>query len=111
MGYVEQTVTNSIVLERTNNMATCRECLHYDVCKMLYVLTNTAKHCIVFKNKSDYVKRERGEWIKEHRRFSTNYGWCAKPIFICSRCGTAYWSEQDFCEVCKADMRKEDEGK
>ena len=95
-------------------MATCRECLHQELCDtysrmgVTDVPADDITICELFTPKSDYVKRECGEWIKEYRRFSTKYGWCAKPIFICSRCGTAYWSEQDFCEVCKADMRKED---
>lgn len=98
--------------ETQNEMTLCEKCIHGENCCDRKCHDEgderALTYCAYFLDKSDYVKRERGEWIKKHRRFSTKYGWCVKPIFICSRCGIAYWSEQDFCEVCKADMRKED---
>lgn len=86
-------------------MATCRECLHIDVClKEINAPKDIALICDDFKNKSDYVKRERGEWIKQGK------DWNCK----CSICGGESFYHLDstpsnFCPNCGADNRKEDD--
>ena len=95
-------------------MATCRECICEDVCSIknnvlcqldtfVYEeysnMPNVEKYCERFKSKSDYVKRERGEWRKENNKRT------------CSRCGYYYFANGNsfnFCPECSADMRKED---
>jgi uncharacterized OB-fold protein len=57
--------------------------------------------CTSFKSKSDYVKRERGEWIKI--QFDD------KTIgYRCTKCYTTWDSDTNFCPNCGVDMRKED---
>jgi hypothetical protein len=90
--------------ERTNNMATCRECLHNAVCKYSENRSNggycTRKKCLNFKPKSDYVKRERGEWISLEPEIG---------LFKCSLCDhIIVHGECNFCPNCGSDMRKED---
>jgi hypothetical protein len=92
-------------------MATCRECLFYEKCvtrmmskqNMFGGLDDLEHDCPSFKSKSDYVKRERGEWIKQGK------DWDCK----CSICGGESFYHLDstpsnFCPKCGADMRKED---
>ena len=49
-------------------MATCEECIHSEVCdqsgRQFWNALANETECSDFKNKSDYVKRERGEWKK-----------------------------------------------
>lgn len=94
-------------------MATCRECLHYEVCRMLCALNRTQKQCLQFKPKSDYVKRERGEWIvkeKHQTALSGSYIYKVKSYY-CPYCKKRFGRRMKFCGECGADMRKEDEGK
>ena len=50
-------------------MATCRECIHQELCDnysrmgVTDVPADDITICELFKSKSDYVKRERGEWV------------------------------------------------
>lgn len=100
-------------IERTNNMATCRECLHNAVCKYSENRSNggycTRKKCLNFKPKSNYVKRERGEWkyLDSHCRFVPCNGGIK-----CTNCGAVIRRlvgvNFNFCPYCGADMRKED---
>ena len=89
-------------------MATCRECLHCDVCyewgNMLDPIHGGVV-CDSFTPKSDYVKRERGFWEQgDYLDFGD----------ICSRCQFDSVCEPctyNFCPNCGADMRKEDNNK
>ena len=90
-------------------MATCRECLHQEVCDtysrmgVTDVPVDDITICELFTPKSDYVKRERGEWIFSHTYNHTDY-------YRCSVCGYVYpiFTNTHFCQHCSADMRKED---
>ena len=99
-------------------MATCRECICEDVCSIknnvlcqldtfVYEeysnMPNVEKYCERFKSKSDYVKRECGEWVFVCTYKHTNY-------YRCSRCTRVYpiFNNTRFCQHCAADMRKED---
>ena len=92
-------------VERTNNMATytCSDCFSEDVCKYNDGVNLYCKgFCPHFTPKSDYVKRERGKWIKQGK------DWNCK----CSICGGESFYHLDstpsnFCPNCGADMRKE----
>ena len=95
-------------------MATCRECLHQELCDtyarmgVTDVPTDDITICELFKPKSDYVKRERGEW----RIYIDDEG-CAhcdelyEVVMQCSVCNGTAIGTYDFCPDCGADMRKE----
>ena len=81
--------------ERTNNMATCRECLHFGICKKGFPWADGkgGGWCEDFKSESDYVKR--GEWVLETNSSVVDHGMApfhdyALQISItatCSECG------------------------
>jgi hypothetical protein len=82
----------------------CKECLHYDVC-LTFCTENTLKNrgvCKRFKNKSEYVKCERGEW-----KFACIYK--HKKLYRCSCCDHVYpiYKNTRFCQHCGRKMRKE----
>ena len=93
---------------------TCKDCLHYDVCAWdggVNVNTYNPDNCSFVMPKSDYVKRERGEWIVESYKTSN------AKFMSCSNCKSVIdlelntaidENEFDFCPYCNADMRKED---
>lgn len=91
-------------------MATCKDCLHVDVCEWSY-LPPTAEQCVDFKDKAKYVVREKGEWILGVVKpgYATPGG--NRP-WICPKCGSVIsWHldkpTKNFCPQCGADMRKE----
>lgn len=98
-------------------MATCRECLHQELCDtysrmgVTDVSVDDITICELFKSKSEYVKRERGEWKYEYDPLSGVSFSCGARI-ICSRCGYPHrrliGEFFNFCPICGADMRKED---
>ena len=87
-------------------MATCRECLHQELCDtysrmgVTDVPADDITICELFKPKSDYVKRERGEWISVKDRL---------PFLIDKRISRGnhykYNSERVLC-VCKQESGK-----
>lgn len=94
-------------------MATCRECMHNKVCFKQGIMQKiTPKgfylECDYFKSKSDYVKRERGEWVDRG-----NGDWS------CTNCNEIFTLDIDmhpihdcglkFCPNCGSDMRKEND--
>lgn len=89
-------------------MDTCRDCLHQELCDtysrmgVTDVPADDITICELFKPKSDYVKRERGEWVFVCTYKHTNY-------YRCSRCTRVYpiFNNTRFCQHCAADMRKE----
>lgn len=104
-------------------MATCKECLHYELCqhntykeaqflgkdKEVYITIKNRISCRFFTPKSDYVKR--GEWIIEtYKTSDAKYMRCSNcKSVIDLKLNTAIdENEFDFCPYCSADMRKED---
>lgn len=82
----------------------CKECLHYDVC-LTFCTENTLKNrgvCKRFKNKSEYVKCEHGEW-----KFAGIYK--HEKLYRCSCCDHVYpiYKNTRFCQHCGRKMRKE----
>ena len=93
-------------------MATCRECLHYEVCaewaedifgkdnEFPYEEETGERLCEHYTPKSDYVKRECGEWISVNDRL---------PCLIDKRISRGnhykYNSERVLC-VCKQESGK-----
>ena len=101
-------------------MATCRECLHFETCLndkqqtkyygVKEACNNVQDLCRYFLSKSDYVKRERGEWIvkeKHQTALSGSYIYKVKSYY-CQSCKKRFGRRMKFCGECGADMRKED---
>lgn len=92
-------------------MATCKDCVHYEVCRFPY-RQNIIK-CKSFKNKADLVEVKHGYWR------DTEYGTCS----VCNRSISEIYDadssmaygildELTACPYCGADMRKgENNGK
>jgi hypothetical protein len=99
---------------------TCKDCVHYEVCKKHYNEENSAlpdlfdlwlrpEICSDFKNKADFVEVKRGEW------FVDEFPKQGKKFIICSECRSVIdcnvtyvdENEYDYCPYCGADMRKE----
>lgn len=91
-------------------MATCKECLHNEMCYATH--TDDSPACCDFKDRSKYVVREKGEWIED--------GYYGNP-FVCSYCGhegcySGNYDDKDyyptnFCPNCGADMRAEEQNR
>ena len=111
-------------------MATCRECIHFHLCQnetlssFHYYKSKSVtveELCSYFK--SDYVKRERGEWVKQQfvqPLFDFNGAEYAQVSARCTNCGRDTYDVVDsegkekfdyinykICPHCGADMRKE----
>ena len=92
-------------------MATCRECLHYLVCRHASKTNEEFISCSQYKPESDYVKRERGEWIEFKANWLDLDKMKGEGILVnkCSLCGSEFINAKyNFCPYCGADMRKED---
>lgn len=89
-------------------MATCRECLHVDVCKWVF-LPEIAEQCVDFKDKTKYVEQKRGHWILVAENSTGD-------IYVCSVCNFPHnpnkrdvelvrvEEEPDYCCKCGAKM-------
>ena len=78
-------------------MATCKECLHNEMCYATH--TDDSPACCDFKDRSKYVVREKGEWL-----YHTN------ASVKCPVCGGVFGMAVDFCPYCGSDMRKGENG-
>ena len=90
-------------------MATCKECFHYKICKIVYrngddrVLKNSP--CEYFKNKADYEKIKHGKWLNNIEKVSTPAG-TTKGFAVgykCSLCGRTEINIEPYCN-CGAKM-------
>lgn len=84
-------------------MATCKDCLHVDVCGWSY-LPPTAEQCVDFKDRSKYVVREKGEWVFKHNPITDPKGYFIR--IVCPKCNLHTGQVSNFCPNCGADMRK-----
>lgn len=104
-------------------MATCKDCLHVDVCceKYLHITNGTdfiyrckynhiEQECKHFKDRSRFVELKHAEW-EEHEDM---YG---DPVYCCSNCREEYFLEEwtpfencyFYCPNCGAKMSKRGE--
>lgn len=91
-------------------MATCKECLHYEICvsSQRSVAVHHAdenNNCLRFKDKTKYIKQMHGRWTKANNR-PKSY------IYRCTNCGKeAYYCGSDcgykYCPNCFAKMEGE----
>lgn len=98
-------------------MATCKDCVHYEVCKRIdYELEYHNKSikeaeelpikCRFFKNKSDYISQKAYEQVKWERDTaieqlkSYGVGFCEEkdvvPVVRCKNC-KHWWEENELC--------------
>ena len=84
-------------------MATCKDCLHYEVCQ--YHITEetdmTVNECShEFKDKSHYAEVKHGEWKKQS--FIIFDG--EVIYYNCSECNTTWNADTNYCPNCGAKM-------
>jgi len=106
-------------------MATCKDCLHYEVCKPMGIammnamkagsLTADVEHkCYIrcFKPTADVAEVKHGEWIAKASTHISKRGRLINyDRYKCSACGV--WNgrhKPDFCPHCGAKMDGEREG-
>lgn len=87
-------------------MATCGECLYYEVCPLGLTVKGKTGVCLKFKNKADVVEVKHGEWKEETKFIITDDPdddgyW--RSVYICSECGREEWQEEPYCH-CGAKM-------
>lgn len=76
-------------------MATCKDCLHYEVC-IFHITENENEKCPHFKDKSQYAEVKHGKWIKRRNERT------------CSKCRFIYYNSNDdfnYCPNCGTDMQ------
>ena len=86
-------------------MATCKECLHDEMCYATH--TDDSPACCNFKDCSKYVVREKGEWVPLGQG---TYGGGRSYTHYCNRCGQHGYDDYVLCPNCGADMRKGENG-
>ena len=93
-------------------MATCKDCVHCDVCDMPIITDGrkNASNCKKFKNKADYKEVKHGEWIPIV--IQDNY---LEPPYCdtikCSECGAiedVSLHDAKYCHMCGAKMDGKD---
>lgn len=91
-------------------MATCKECLHFEVCYVVKVANDVTVNadgaeydCRHFADRSKYVVREKGEWQRVVPTKSAAK-WSNKVA--CPVCHSAGHIRHNFCPNCGADMRE-----
>ena len=93
-------------------MATCKDCIHWAVCKRRNKSISldpmkSGYKCPDFKNKADVQEVKHGEWIYHSETYNTKSG------FTCSVCKDPMWHSPDvkqafkYCPHCGAKMDKE----
>ena len=89
-------------------MATCKDCLHYNVCH--YHIDEetpfTVTECNDFKNKADFVEVKYGEWLPDYETFVDELERESEPIqtgWVCSLCGRQEFNREPYCH-CGAKM-------
>jgi NADH pyrophosphatase NudC (nudix superfamily) len=92
--------------EGVRAMATCKDCVHYEVCKIWCGEANIpmSTDCDFFKNKADFVEVKHGEWRNVYMSSPSSFvGSCSE----CKRSSDIPPPEQArYCPRCGADMRK-----
>lgn len=103
--------------EKGERMMTCRDCIHYEVCKEAENLSETwliattpydnmKKWCSHFENKADYAEVKHGEWVD--KRWTTECDWCDMNhhSITCSVCKEETYGgiKTKYCPDCGAKM-------
>ncbi len=89
-------------------MATCKDCLHYEVCTF-HITENENEKCPHFKDKSQYAEVKHGEWQEcgqcnhVHYRYRNPDKW---KKYKCSECGygNGRYYKANYCPNCGAKM-------
>lgn len=97
-------------------MATCKDCLHWDICKehdRLMLTVNTffelkyqnavEQFCKHFKSTADVAEVKHGEWVYDYTSECIP-GTDATLDYKCSECGDRSAEEYKYCPNCGAKM-------
>lgn len=99
-------------------MATCKECIHYEVCKNMGTLMHSSlkagaftegaeTKCYIkcFKPTADVVEVKHGQWLPYEQPYSVGYSIPNyKPTHYCSICKSLGWEFYVRCPHCGAKM-------
>jgi hypothetical protein len=86
-------------------MATCKDCLHYEVCTF-HITENENEKCPHFKDKSQYAEVKHGHWIdKPSGRYLHIASWCSACGNKSGIGGIESNRHKPYCPNCGADMR------
>ena len=82
-------------------MATCKDCIHFDICRKIETLTkfsgDNEAYCEAFKNKANYEEVKHGRWVYEKTHQGMKY--------VCSECSEIpECFEPNYCPNCGARM-------
>ena len=89
-------------------MATCKECLHFEVCRKYAAGLEqllTCDGCEDFKDRSRFVELKHAEWVEDEDMYGD-------PIYRCSACSEHFILEEGtptdncyfYCPNCGAKM-------
>ena len=79
-------------------MATCKECIHREICIVYGCIDDEV--CLYFRNKANYAEVKHGKWTLH----PDGSGTCN----LCGRTQKSVWdfdNTQGYCGKCGADMR------
>ena len=81
-------------------MATCEDCICYEILCQHTLQDDELKLCDSFKNKADYEEVKHGEWKKCQKLYGVGYE------YVCSVCekGIRQYEGQPICSECSAKM-------
>ena len=88
-------------------MATCKDCLHVEVCEEYGEVFSLIKggKCSIFKDRSRFVELSHAEWVEDEDMYGD-------PIYHCSNCNEHFVLEEGtptdncyfYCPNCGAKM-------
>lgn len=88
-------------------MASCKDCIHEEICDMPIITDGrkNASNCKKFKNKADYAEVKHGQWLP------VQYTYFGLKRYECSECkDDEYWRKryiehkEKYCPNCGAKM-------
>lgn len=98
-------------------MATCKDCLHYEVCDKHCELQHqegcstcmfhACEPCDCFKDRTKWAEQKLGLWV-ERRHEGMGGGWYT--LFHCPECDTPSAKPRNFCSFCGLKMTEGSEG-
>ena len=93
-------------------MATCKDCIHYDICATKdekVSLSTRVKELVAddftcFKNKADFVEVVHGEWIMDDFTHQPHCSVCGRVQPYDTVNGYLDYWDCDYCTICGAKM-------
>lgn len=87
-------------------MATCKDCVHDEICRRMMVeVPEVHEPCYFFKDRSCFVELSHAEWVEDEDMYGD-------PIYHCSNCNEHFVLEEGtptdncyfYCPSCGAKM-------